>query len=102
MNLTGTLTGALYSATRSWCAYSGSIATGVEAFELSVNWDEEKKTLGINGSPLLDMDGARDSDPSQHYVDFARLSADQAAGDAPSKCAELRMLAPTLTANAMK
>ena len=98
-NVTGLAVGQIYLSSRKYNAWSGTIATGANAFKLADSWDGEQSLLGYTGSPLLTAaaSNTRDSDDSLHFVEFARLDASQATGDDATTCAAVRMLAPTLT-----
>jgi hypothetical protein len=102
MNVTGLATGQIYEVNRRHCHWSGTIAASAPAFQLADDWDTEQSLLGYSGSSLLTeaTSGAKDSDPSEHFVGFARLTAAQAAGSDTTVCATVRSLAPTLTPTA--
>ena len=102
MNVTGLATGQIYIVTRTWNAWSGTIAAGAATFRLADDWNTEQDLLGYNGSSLLTAatSGARDNDASLHFVEFARLAATQATGDDATTCAAIRSLAPKMTPDA--
>jgi len=102
MRVSGTVTGMLYAATRSWTQHTGAIESNASSFVLPTLWSQERTTLGYEGSPLLTADAGRDSDATQHFVEWARLSEEQSAGDDAAKCKAVRDLAPALTPRAMK
>ncbi len=98
--ISGTATGAVYVATRVSTRADGAIAADAASFWLALTWDTERSTLGTEGSPLYATSGSPDPDPSEHYVELARLTPEQASGDASAICARVRELAPTLTPKA--
>jgi hypothetical protein len=100
VRMTGAVTGSLYLASRTRTVYQGPVLAGARSFVLPVDWDQIKNTLGLDGSPLLDLPGVRDSDMSQHFVELARLANNQATGDESEQCAAVRKLVPMLTPTA--
>jgi hypothetical protein len=103
LRISGTITGTLYAAMRTWTQYAGSIAADADTFKLAIpKWAQERSTLGYDGSPLLTADAARDTDESQHVAEFTRVTEQQVGGDDAAKCKAVRELAPTLTPNAAK
>ncbi len=102
MRLSGAASGTLYLVTRSWSSASGSISAGANEFWLPTKWDQARSTLGLDGSPLFNIAGSVDPDQSLYFLEFARLSAEQAAGDDSALCARVRELAPTLNPRANK
>jgi hypothetical protein len=102
LSVTGLATGQIYMVARTKFAYSGSIAASASSFDLLVDWTTEQDVLGVNGPPILSMTTAavKDSDPSQHFASFARLSDSQATGDDASVCSAIRTLAPMLETKA--
>jgi hypothetical protein len=103
LRISGSISGTLYLVTRAWNQYSGFVAANASSFTLPLLWNQERSTLGYDGSPLLTTaDATRDGDASQHLVEYARLAEAQVPGDEAAICAKVRELAPTLTPNAMK
>ena len=102
LNVTGLVTGQIYIVTRSWSEWTGDVAGNASTFNLAVDWNSEQDVLGINGPSLLSMaaSGVKDSDPSLHFVTFARLMPSQATGTDADICTAVRQLAPTLTPSA--
>lgn len=103
LRISGTISGSLYAALRTWTVYDGSIAAVGDTFKLPISdWGQLRSTLGYDGSPLLTADAAPDTDMTQHVVEFARVSEAQVGGDDAAKCKAVRDLAATLTPNAAK
>lgn len=103
LRISGTISGSLYAALRTWTVYDGSIAGVGDTFKLPISdWGQVRSTLGYDGSPLLTADAAPDTDKTQHVVEFARVSQAQVGGDDAAKCKAVRALAATLTPNAAK
>lgn len=100
VRMSGAISGTLHIATRTSTAYRGDTAVDARSFVLALDWNQQKVTLAIDGSPLLDLEAVRDADESQHRVEFTRLSDTEVVGDDAAQCAELRRLAPTLTPSA--
>ncbi len=102
MNVTGLATGQLYMANRDSFALSGTVAASATSFDLAVDFDVTQDALGINGPPILSSNASavKDSDPSQHFATFVRLTDTQATGSDSSVCAAIRSLAPTLAPRA--
>ncbi len=102
MSITGIASGQIYMVDRTRYALSGTIAASPGSFNLAVDWSSEQDVLGINGPPILSMTASavKDSDASQHFATFARLTASQATGDDASVCTAIRLLAPTLAPDA--
>ena len=104
MNVTGLTTGQLYMAVRKHNQWSGTIAAGASTFQLADDWNDEEDVLGYsppdNMVLSLAASGAKDNDDTLQFVQLARLTAAQAAGDDSTVCATMRKLAPTLTMTA--
>jgi hypothetical protein len=98
--LEGTITGEIYTAAREWASYSGNAADVSSLFKLAVEWDQEPNVMSFEGSPFLGSSAVRAADPSLHFVQLARLSAEQASGQDLALCQRLVALAPTLTPEA--
>jgi hypothetical protein len=97
----GTVNGRLYTAARDWVTLAGTVPSVESTFTLSMEWDQEQNVMAIEGSPFLGTEAVRAADPSLHFAQFARLSAEQAAGDAAALCMRLVELAPQLTPEAV-
>jgi hypothetical protein len=98
--LEGTITGEIYTAAREWASYSGSVPDVGSAFKLALEWDQEPNVMSFEGSPFLSSSAVRAADASLHFVELARLSAEQASGEDLALCQRLVALAPTLTPEA--
>jgi len=98
--LEGTITGEIYTAAREWASYSGSATDVSSVFKLAMEWDQEPNVMSFEGSPFLGSSAVRAADASLHFVELARLSADQASGEDLALCQRLVELAPTLTPEA--
>jgi hypothetical protein len=97
LTVSGLATGQLYMADRTWTMMSGTIAASASSFDLAVDWGDEQDVLGLNGPAIL-METAtatKDSDASQHFATFVRLTDTQATGDDTSVCSAIRSLAPS-------
>lgn len=94
--VSGTVTGKIFTAPRVWTQLSGSVSD-LAAFKLAVQWDQEPNVMSYDGSPLLLSEAARAADATLHFAEFARLTADQVAGDDVAICTSVVALAPTLT-----
>jgi hypothetical protein len=100
--VTGTASGNLYCVQRDWNQYSGAVAAGTTTFQVPVTWNSDQDALGYTGSSFVTMQDVPDSDPSQHYVWFAKLDPTQATGTDTEICASVRALVPVLTPDALK
>jgi hypothetical protein len=69
------------------------------SFTLPVTWDQEQ-TIYDATTALLKTKPDVSHNPSHNFVDFARLSADQAVGDDTAICDAVKALAATLTPHA--
>ena len=78
----------------------GSVTDVASAFKLPLLWDQEANVMAYDGSPLLAGSAARAADAALHFVQFARISAEQSAGDDKAICASVTKLAKTLTPEA--
>jgi hypothetical protein len=101
LSVSGAASGDLYLAQRDWSQWSGSVAASTSIFKIAVTWGEEQDPLGYTGSSLVTQSAAIDSDPTQHYVWFARLDSTQATGDPTAICAAVRALVPSLAPDAL-
>jgi hypothetical protein len=99
-SITGAVTGKIFVAPRQWSQLSGTVADVKSVFKLPLQWDQEQNVMSYDGSPLLATGAVRAADASLHFVQFARLSAEQAAGDDAAICRSVTTLAPTLTPEA--
>lgn len=100
LHVSGIARGARYTALRSFGDWSGSVTSAGSKFQLAVtDWGQDEAVLGAT-SDLLKQTAAPDANAAGDFVQFARLTPDQAAGDAESVCATVRELAPTLTPEA--
>ena len=79
--------------------WTGSITGGATSFKLAAVPLQTESVLGADDEILK---GAGDPTPNQadHYAQFAKLQPGQVQGDDATMCATIRMLAPTLTAEA--
>ena len=100
--VTGPASGDLYCVQRDWNQYSGSVAANATTFEVPVTWDSDQDSLGYSGSSVITEQDVPDSDPSQHYVWFAKLDPTQATGTDAEICASVRSLVSMLTPDALK
>jgi hypothetical protein len=98
--LEGTITGEIYTAAREWASYSGTAAGVSSVFKLAMGWEQEPNVMSFEGSPFLGSSAVRAADASLHFVELARLSADQTIGEDLALCQRLVELAPTLTPEA--
>ena len=102
LTVSGLATGQLYMADRTWTQLSGTIAASAGSFDVPLDWGDEQDVLGLNGPAILTetATATKDSDSSQHFATFVRLSASQATGDDDSVCSAIRSLAPNLAPRA--
>jgi hypothetical protein len=100
--ITGTASGDLYCVQRDWNEYSGAVAPDTTTFQIPVTWNSDQDALGYTGSSLITMQDEPDSDPSQHYVWFAKLDSTQATGTDTEICAAVRGLVSVLTPDALQ
>jgi hypothetical protein len=98
--ISGVVTGKIFVAPRQWTSMTGSVPDVSSAFKLPLLWDQEPNVMAYDGSPLLASSAARAADAALHFVQFARLTAEQAAGDDKAICASVTKLAKTLTPEA--
>ncbi len=98
----GTNIGELYCAQRDWNQFAGAVPAMSTKFSVPATWGSEQDALGYSGSSLVTQAAVPDSDPSQNYGWFAKLSSTQATGDDATICASIRSLVPTLTPDALK
>lgn len=98
VRISGTLSGTLYMASRTWHEWSGRVDPRAGTFKLPMIWQQERSPLGYAGSPLLTLEGgAPDPNPALHFAQFAYVSADVLGDSDEARCARVRDLAPTLT-----
>jgi hypothetical protein len=100
--VTGTASGDLYCVQRDWNQFSGAVAADATVFQIPVLWNSDQDPLGYSGSSLITMQDTPDSDPSQHYVWFAKLDPTQATGTDAEICASVRSLVSVLTPDALQ
>lgn len=98
--ISGVVTGKIFTAPRQWTQMHGSAADVSSAFRLPLMWDQDANVMSYDGSPLLASSAARAADANLHFVQFARLSAEQTAGDDQAICTSVTTLAKTLTPEA--
>lgn len=96
----GSNIGDLYCSQRDWNQFDGPVAYGATTFSVPVTWGSEQDALGYSGSSLVTESASPDTDASQHYAWFAKLTPTQATGDDSAICAAVRSLVPTLTPGA--
>jgi hypothetical protein len=94
------VSGKIFTAPRQWTAMSGTVPTVSSLFKLPLEWNQEANVMAYDDNPLLASEAVRAADPALHFVQFARLAADQATGDDAAICAGIVALAPTLTPEA--
>jgi hypothetical protein len=101
-SLTGTVVGRIFTAPRQWTEQQGTVSSVATAFTLPVTWDQEANVMAYDppSNFTLGASSVRAGDPTLHFVDFARLAADQATGDNAAICAAVVKLVPTLTPKA--
>jgi len=102
LTVSGLAMGQLYMADRTWTQLSGTIAPSTSSFDLPLDWGDEQDVLGLNGPSILTetATATKDSDASQHFATFVRLTDSQATGDDDSVCSAIRSLAPNLAPKA--
>jgi hypothetical protein len=98
--LSGTVTGKIFTASREWTSLSGTVPDVSALLKLPLSWDAEPNVMAYDGSPLLGSTAVRAADATLHFVQMARLSAEQAVGDDATLCKQLVELAPSLTPEA--
>lgn len=99
--ISGVATGKIFTAPRVWTELTDSVTDVTQTFKLPVVWDQDANVMAVDGSPVLNSEAARASDPSLHWAQFARLTAEQGVGaDNAALCANLVPLARTLTPEA--
>ncbi|HET8934596.1 MAG TPA: hypothetical protein VFN67_14205 [Polyangiales bacterium] len=98
--ISGVVTGKIFTAPRQWTSMHGSVPDVSSSFRLALMWDQDANVMSYDGSPLLASSAARAAEATLHFVQFARLSEEQAAGDDQAICANVTMLAKTLTPEA--
>ncbi len=101
-DVTAPTKGNLYVAQRDWTQYAGDVAFDTTSFKLAVTWNTEESVLGYTGSELITQTSDPDTDPSQHYVYFVRLTADEATGDPTAICSAVRALVPSVAPAALQ
>lgn len=100
LHVSGLVEGSRYTALRAFSVWNGSMAAGASSFRLPVtDWGQEEAVLGVTAE-VLEQTGVPDADRSGHFIELARLTPEQAAGDAALVCATVRRLAPLLTPDA--
>jgi hypothetical protein len=99
-NISGTLSGKIFVAPRSWTAFSGRASDTQSLIKLSVEWDNEPNVMAYDGSDFLSATALPSGDKTMHFVELARLADDQATGDDGAVCKSIVTLAPTLTPTA--
>jgi hypothetical protein len=99
LNISGLATGKLYAVTRNWTAYSGTFKDKAKLLTLSIDWGQDRSTLGYTDATLA-ADAARDTDESRHVVEFGKMTDEQTKGSDLEICESVRDLAKTLTPNA--
>jgi hypothetical protein len=102
IRVSGSASGTLYLVSRQWTAYAGAIAANADTFNLTLDWDQRRSTLALDGPQLLLTEVARAPDSTKHLVEFSRLSEKEASGPDAQRCETLRTLAPSLTPKAME
>jgi hypothetical protein len=99
--ITGTISGAangkIFVAPRSWTVISGTVPDVASKFKAPLQWNQEQNVMSYDGSALLGSEAARAADAKLHFVEFARLTDDQAIGDDQAICKSIFALAPMLT-----
>ncbi len=101
MNVSGGVTGKIYVVQRDWNEYVGTTLKSATKFMLPVKWNGEQKILGSTSS-LLETASQPDSDASQHFVWWHKLTPEQASGTDADICAAVRTLKDTLVPEANK
>ena len=100
LNVSGLVEGSRYTALRAFSVWAGTIPAAASTFQLPVtDWGQEEAVLGVTAE-VLKQTGVPDADRSGHFTQLARLTPEQAAGDAAAVCATVRRLAPMLTPDA--
>jgi hypothetical protein len=100
LNVSGIVAGTRYTVLRVWNDWKGTIAANASSFKLSVpDWGQDEAILGATND-LLKMTGVPVADAKLHFAQFAKLVPEQVQGDAVAVCANIRKLAPSLTAEA--
>lgn len=97
--VSGFASGARYSVQRVYNDWTGNFSAGATLLKLDALTQQDESVLGAT-SDIIKTLSVPDTDESVHFVQFARLDADQAQGDDASLCATVRELAPTLTREA--
>jgi hypothetical protein len=92
LNVSGLASGKIYSAQRERTAYEGDVPLATMKFKVPMTVGTENVVLGRMGPVLLESPSSISSDPSQHYVWFARLADDQALGSDADVCLAVRAL----------
>lgn len=88
-------------AIRNWVEVSGPAARKGSVFTVPMDWNQEEVVYKVS-SEILKATGAKVADKSLHFAQLAKLSADQGMGSDAEVCAEMRMLAVSLTPEANK
>lgn len=102
MRVVGTLGGLIFEGSRIRSSYRGGVPRDAGSFVLGYPWEQERKTLGFEGTHLLIYEGTREPDEAQQLVELTRLTPEQATGDDAATCEAIRTLAPTLTPRASR
>ncbi len=95
----------MYTAVRAFLACEGTTDANPTHFSLTSTWNQQRIVYGSDNSlpfvtQLLGSDAAQSTVPNSSFVEFARLSADQATGDDDAICAAIRTLSPMLNPDA--
>jgi hypothetical protein len=100
--LTGTVRGRIFVAPRQWTDQQGTVPSVATTFSLAITWDQEQNVMAYDPptDTTLGTASVRAGNPALHFVEFARLSAEQTAGDDAAICTSVRTLAKTLTPRA--
>lgn len=98
--ISGVVTGKIFVAPRQWTSMHGTAPDVSSAFRLPLLWDQEPNVMSYDGSPLLASSAARAAEATLHFVQLARLTEEQAAGDDHAICTRVVELAKTLTPEA--
>jgi hypothetical protein len=99
-NISGIVTGKIFTAPRMWTSISDTAAAVSSVFKVFVQWDTEPNVMAYDGTDLLGSESARSSDATLHFAQFARLTPDQATGEDAAICKSIVELAPMLTPEA--
>jgi hypothetical protein len=94
------VSGKIFVAPRQWTSMSGLVPAVRTLFKLPLDWSQEANVMAYDDNPLLASEAVRAADPALHFVQFARLTAEQATGDDSAICSSIATLAKTLTPEA--